>query len=539
MSASGVEIATPLRAARLVRSAALRWSPSVASMTGKLSRMAASTRSPCFCSAMPLSSSWRTMPGMATCSSLLSKEARRAATASSASPLRRRRRTADSTPVSRTITSAGVLSCDPSQAGNRPYRKASRNAGACAAGRTRPGPRSRCRAWCDGHRPGGPRRAGGRRWRDSWACPSPTHQSTHRVAAAQAPTPRETMEYTTGAMFFLDARAARVTWTVIVFAADLTVLYLLRTPLLLFVFSLFFAYLIFPLVRLVERGLPRRAGRALAIGIVYLLLLLALVGVGLGVGPRLTDEVTLLTQKAPEMSQKIGTGQIITDLLRRRGWEAERVGQVEGAVRAHAGQIIGYVQRAVAAGLRWLAGAWVIVLVPVFAFFILKDAEPAAAGVDGLIEEPRHRALWRDIAEDVHLLLGKYVRALILLSLITFVAWSAVFFLAGMPYPVGLAAIAGALEFLPIVGPLTAGVIVVGVALFSGYAHPWLLVAFVLVWRGIQAYVSSPLRLARDRPCHARRARAPPRRPHLGRDRGGPDRPPGRRVARGPRAPRS
>lgn len=303
-------------------------------------------------------------------------------------------------------------------------------------------------------------------------------------------------------MFFLDARAARVTWTVIVFAAGLTLLYLLRKPILLFVFSSFFAYLIFPAVRLVERGLPRRGGRALAIGVVYVVLLLALVGVGLGVGPRLTDEVTLLTQKAPEMSQKIGTGQIITDLLRRRGWEAERLRQVEGALRAHAGQIVGYVQGGVAAALRWLAGGWVIVLVPVFAFFILKDAEPAAAGIDGLIEEPRRRALWRDIAEDVHLLLGKYVRALILLSLITFVAWSAVFFVAGMPYPVGLAAIGGALEFLPIVGPLTAGVIVVGVALFSGYAHPWLLAAFVLVWRGIQDYLSSPLVMGRGIEIH-------------------------------------
>ena len=296
-----------------------------------------------------------------------------------------------------------------------------------------------------------------------------------------------------GWMFFLDARTARVTWTVTVFVAGLGLVYVLRKPLLLFVFSLFFAYLIFPVVRMVERRLPRRGGRALAIGVVYLLLLLALIGVGLGVGPRLADEVTVLTQKAPEMSQKLGTGQIITDLLRRRGWEAERVGQVEAAVRAHAGQIIGYVQSAVAATLRWLAGAWVIVLVPVFAFFILKDAEPAAAGIDGLIEEPRHRALWRDIAEDVHLLLAKYVRALILLSLITFFVWSAVFFVAGVPYPVGLAAIAGVLEFLPIVGPLTAGVIVVSVALLSGYPHPWLLLAFVLVWRGIQDYVSSPL----------------------------------------------
>ena len=303
-------------------------------------------------------------------------------------------------------------------------------------------------------------------------------------------------------MFFLDARAARVSWTVLVFAAGVYLTYLLRLPLLIFVFSLFFAYLIFPLVQVVERRLPRRGGRSLAIGLVYLLLLLALVGVGLGVGPRLSGEVARLTERAPQMSQQIASGQIISDFLQRRGWDAGRVRQVEDALRAHAGQIISYAQGTVAAVLAWLTGAWVIVLVPVFAFFFLKDAELAAAGIDGLIEMPRHRELWRDIAEDVHVLLVKYVRALILLSLITFVVWSVVFFLTGVPYPIGLAAIAGCLEFLPLVGPVTAGVIVVSVALFSGYPHPWLLVIFVLVWRGIQDYVSSPLVMGRGIELH-------------------------------------
>ena len=303
-------------------------------------------------------------------------------------------------------------------------------------------------------------------------------------------------------MFFLDARTARVSWTVLVFATGVYLTYLLRKPLLLFVFSLFFAYLVFPLVHLVEQRLPRRGSRPLAIGAVYLLLLLALFAAGLGVLPRLSEEVARLTERAPQMSQQIASGEIISEVLQRRGWDARRVRQVEGAVRSHAGQIITYAQGTVATALAWLTGGWVIVLVPVFAFFFLKDAELAAAGVDGLIEEPRRRALWHAIALDVHVLLVKYVRALILLSLITFAVWTAVFFVAGVPYPVGLAAIGGALEFLPVVGPITAGVIVVSVALFSGFAHPWLLVAFVLVWRGIQDYVSSPLVMGRGVEIH-------------------------------------
>src|SRR5712692_611144 len=221
-------------------------------------------------------------------------------------------------------------------------------------------------------------------------------------------------------MFFLDVRTAKVVWTIIVFVGAIALLYLLRKPIFLLVFSVFFAYLILPLVVLVERRLPRRFARPLAIALVYLVLLLALVAIGIGIGPRLTDDVTVLAHKAPDIAQQVASGRFIGTILRKRGWDASRVAQVEEAVRGHAGQIIGYVQGAVGAGARWLVGAWVIVLVPVFAFFILKDGDRARQVVDELIAEPRQRKLWHDIGQDVSTVLGRYVRALIALSMITF-----------------------------------------------------------------------------------------------------------------------
>jgi predicted PurR-regulated permease PerM len=106
------------------------------------------------------------------------------------------------------------------------------------------------------------------------------------------------------------------------------------------------------------------------------------------------------------------------------------------------------------------------------------------------------------LAEDLHVLLGQYVRALVLLALITFVAWSAVFLTAGVPYALVLAGIGGALEFIPVIGPLTAGIVVIGVSLFTGYTHPWLLLVFILVWRGIQDYAASPLIMGRGIDIH-------------------------------------
>lgn len=71
-----------------------------------------------------------------------------------------------------------------------------------------------------------------------------------------------------------------------------------------------------------------------------------------------------------------------------------------------------------------------------------------------------------------------------------------------MPYALVLAGIGGALEFIPVIGPLTAGVVAVGVSLFAGYAHPWLLATFVLLWRGIQDYGFGPLIMGRGIEIH-------------------------------------
>ena len=48
----------------------------------------------------------------------------------------------------------------------------------------------------------------------------------------------------------LDPRTLRVVWTVLVVAGALALVYLLKSVLFLLIFSVVFAYVIFPLVRL-------------------------------------------------------------------------------------------------------------------------------------------------------------------------------------------------------------------------------------------------------------------------------------------------
>ena len=301
--------------------------------------------------------------------------------------------------------------------------------------------------------------------------------------------------------FGFDPRAARVTWTVVVFLAALGVAYATRQVLLLLALSLFFAYLLFPLVRLAQQWVIH--SRLLAIGAVYLVVLAVLGGAGIAVGPRLATEVQALAQTLPETSKRIQSGDIVIGFLARGGgWAGPQIREIDRLVQSHMGEIIGYATQATTSVLKWLAGAWMVVLVPVIAFFILKDVERFTSTTIWRLGHEGRRRLWWGIAEDLRLLLGQYVRALVLLALTTFVVWSVVFLVTGVPYAFVLAGIGGALEVIPVVGPLTAGVVAVGVCLFAGYDHPWLLAVFILVWRVIQDYAINPLVMARGIDIH-------------------------------------
>jgi predicted PurR-regulated permease PerM len=70
--------------------------------------------------------------------------------------------------------------------------------------------------------------------------------------------------------------------------------------------------------------------------------------------------------------------------------------------------------------------------------------------------------------------------------------FSAVLAMMRMPYALVLGTVGGLLEFIPVVGPLVAAVIIVGVALLMGYKHWLVLIVFLGIWRLIQDYVSSP-----------------------------------------------
>jgi predicted PurR-regulated permease PerM len=281
-------------------------------------------------------------------------------------------------------------------------------------------------------------------------------------------------------MLGIDAKAARAAWTVFLLVLLLATAYAIRETLSVFVIALLFAYLLMPLVGFVERITPRQISSRIALAIVYLLLVGTIITLALTLGSRLVNEANSLAVQLPALLKNLSWMQIMPLPTWLEPARASIIQTIQGQLSV-GGQLV--------SGARY---ALYLVLIPILAFFFLKDgATIRDEFVVGLVEE-RRRPVVDSILEDINRLLGEYIRALVLLSAASFTAHSLFLGFSGAPYAVLLAVVAALGEFIPVVGPAAAGLIVLLVTSLSGYNHVWLYVIFWLLYRLVQDYILSP-----------------------------------------------
>ena len=105
-------------------------------------------------------------------------------------------------------------------------------------------------------------------------------------------------------MLGLDRRTARYTWTVVFILLLLAVVYLIRETLLIFGVSLLFAYLLWPLVKFLDRQLPGRS-KVWALTIVYLSLVTLFIVAGMSIGSRIVAQANAFATRVPEFIARI------------------------------------------------------------------------------------------------------------------------------------------------------------------------------------------------------------------------------------------
>jgi predicted PurR-regulated permease PerM len=276
---------------------------------------------------------------------------------------------------------------------------------------------------------------------------------------------------------------------VLLFALGLGFLYVARATLIAFLFAIFFAYLMSPLVSRLETLLR---GRERAIAAIYSLLLILVVVFFMLVGPRVTREGARLGQSLPTLLNQLSSGQIAQQLGREHGWNQKSTELVQSFLVNHRDEITELVQRVGLRVAEVAKQAWLFFVVPLLSIFFLKDGRAFSEFLLSAVNSRPQREFLENVLNDLNRMLAHFIRAQLTLAALTLVMYSAVLGVMGVPYALVLGTIGGVLEFVPVVGPLAGAVIIVGVALLNSYPHWLILIIFLGIWRLIQDYVSSP-----------------------------------------------
>jgi predicted PurR-regulated permease PerM len=286
-----------------------------------------------------------------------------------------------------------------------------------------------------------------------------------------------------------DPKTARILVTALIFALGLAFLYVARETLTLFLFAILFAYFVDPLVSRLEKPLR---GRVQAIGAVYLILIALLAGLGLVAGPKIAEEGNALATSLPSLLDKAGSGELLSQVGKKHGWSEARQAQIQSFLIAHKDNILGY-GRAIGQKLAEPAQhIWWLILIPILSIFFLKDGRSIGENLVAMGGAPEERKTLRGIVGDVNVMLGSYIRAQLILASLTLVVYTVGLSILRLKYSFILGPLAGIFEFVPVVGPAVAAIIVFVIAVLTSYPHLIWLVVFLGIWRLLQDYLNAP-----------------------------------------------
>ena len=267
---------------------------------------------------------------------------------------------------------------------------------------------------------------------------------------------------------------------------------------LLLVLSIFFAYLVSPLVEFLRRertvgGRTIAIPKIISIALAYLIIMAAIVFAVFVILPSLSSQFPEFADKARTNWKSLGdrTQEIIKY---SRRLPAPLVDAATEAVPRAINRVSELATELATAALAYIVIyiPWLI-LVPILAFFLLKDAESFRRSA--LLMLPRGRWRWRgdEFFQDINSTLAAYIRAQLTACLFIGIICSIGFTLLGLPGGLVMGVLAGVFEFVPLAGPLAIALLAALLAMFhAGPFNAFLVLLFLGVLRIVQDYVIYP-----------------------------------------------
>ena len=286
-----------------------------------------------------------------------------------------------------------------------------------------------------------------------------------------------------------------VWWGVaLVFALFVYFLHPILTP---FLVAIVLAYMFDPVVDRLERlGLSRTWG-VVTVFTLFTVIVTALV---LVLVPLLAKQLMKLYQLAPQ----------VLDWLQHTAmpWAQSKFGlsdgfwkfdKIKAAITEHMGEasdVVGVVlSQATASSLALIGFLANLVLIPVVAFYLLRDWDIMLAKIRGLLPRDREEQIV-SLAKECHDVLGAFVRGQLLVMLALGVIYSAGLMLVGLELGLLIGLMAGIAAIVPYMGFIIGigAALIAGLFQFGGDLYPMLgIVAVFMVGQALEGTVLTPL----------------------------------------------
>jgi predicted PurR-regulated permease PerM len=264
--------------------------------------------------------------------------------------------------------------------------------------------------------------------------------------------------------------------------AVILAIWVLRPILLPFVVGIALAYLLNPVVNLVQRVVR---GRGWATAIVLLAVVAVISGVVWLVTPLITTQIAGLVSLLPGYIgdlQEIVRG-FAPQLIEWLG--PERTAQLEASFSQFLGtgvEFIGSLTAQLAqSGLTVINTLAFIFLTPVIAFYLLLDWEGMVRGVDDLL--PReHRREIRGVLDQIDRSMAGVVRGYGSVILVLCIYYATALTLSGLNFGLVIGLITGLFSFIPFMGFLTGFTLSMGIALVQFSPNWWMVAIIFLIY---------------------------------------------------------
>ena len=256
--------------------------------------------------------------------------------------------------------------------------------------------------------------------------------------------------------------------------------------------AVFFAYLIYPLVRRLSRRLPRW----LAILCVYALLAVVVALAMVVLGPNLGAEARAFAREFPQLLQQaqnelLGpqSPYLSAVPLEARETVISAIDEIAATAQRNAGAIA---SQALTIVLSLASVVTAFIIIPVIAFYLLIDADRLRAGFLRLVPLA-HRDATAVILGDIDTVLGGYVRGQILVGACIAILVSVMLLALGIKYALLIGVFAGIVNIIPYLGAIAGAIPAVIIALFThGVGWALLVVAGFILINQAEGHIIAP-----------------------------------------------